>query len=101
MTNNVDQAFEQVLPHILPVLKASFEAGFAQGVEAGRAQGIEFGRLIGFIEGVNAMTPAVSDGLRHGSSECGRAMQGLKNLGMDTNVGKVDGEYDENDDGDE
>lgn len=56
----------------LPVLKAAFDQGYVRGFEAGRS--------LGFLEGINALTPAVSDGLRHGSGECGKAMRSIRNL---------------------
>jgi len=75
-----DDAFEKALPFMTPALKVAFQAGR----EVGFAEGLEVGQQIGYVAGVNALTPAVSDGLRHGSSECGRVMQGLKNLGLNT-----------------
>ena len=52
-----------------------------QARQMGFNDGFQAGRIVGYIDGVNAMVPAVSDGLRHGSSECGKAMQGLKSMG--------------------
>jgi hypothetical protein len=53
----------------------------------GRAQGFyeghQAGRMIGYVEGVNSLKPAISDGLRHGSPVCGSAMQNLKELADD------------------
>ena len=81
-----DDAFEKALPFMTPALKVAFQAGrevgFAEGRKVGRAEGLEVGQQLGYVAGVNAMTPAVADGLRHGSSECGKAMQGLKNMGL-------------------
>ena len=62
----------------LEVAKRAQDIGYAQGVEAGRVQGFETGRAFGFVEAANALVPAVSDGLRHGSPECGRALQALR-----------------------
>ena len=71
--NNAPKTFTEALPSLFPVLEAAYNAGFLSGFEAGRA--------VGYIEGVNALKPALSDGLRNGSSECGKAMQGLKSMG--------------------
>ncbi|MYN39174.1 hypothetical protein GTP55_07300 [Duganella sp. FT109W] len=89
MTTQRDEMFQAILPS----LKVAFDAGFAQGFEAGRA--------IGLVEGINAMTPAVSDGLRHGSGACGRAMQSLKNLGLDTGENTNEADDEDEDDEDE
>jgi len=51
-----------------------------QARQMGFNDGFQAGRLVGYVEGVNALVPAISDGLRHGSSECGKAMQGLKSM---------------------
>lgn len=75
-----DDAFEKALPLMTPALKVAFNFGR----EVGFAEGLEVGQQIGYVAGVNALTPAVSDGLRHGSSECAKVMRGLKNLGLDT-----------------
>lgn len=88
MSSSRDEMFQQFLPQLIPALKASFEAGFENGFQAGR--------MIGFVEGVDAMKPAVSDGLRYGAPECGRAMQFMKNFGLDTGENK---EANDDDDG--
>jgi hypothetical protein len=87
MTTN-DDAFEKALPQLLPMIKVAFDAGR----ELGFAEGLEAGKAIGFVAGVNALTPAVSDGLRSGSSACGKVMQSLKNLGLN-----IDNEQDSDD----
>jgi hypothetical protein len=75
-----DDAFEKALPFMTPALKVAFQAGR----DVGFVEGYQVGQQFGYIAGINSMTPAVSDGLRHGSSECGKKMQQLKNLGLDT-----------------
>ena len=75
-----DDAFEKAIPQLLPVLKVAYQAGR----ELGFAEGFVTGKAVGFVAGVNSLTPAVSDGLRRGSSECGRAMQSIKDLGLNT-----------------
>jgi hypothetical protein len=47
------------------------------------AQGYNDGSAHGYVTGINALKPAISDGLRHGSSECGKAMNSLRSLGLD------------------
>lgn len=66
---------------IHPILQKAYGTGHKVGYNAGVLDGIEIGQLTGYVAGVNALTPAISDGLRHGSSECGKAMQGLKSMG--------------------
>jgi hypothetical protein len=62
---------------VIPRCKEAFDEGVRQGVD----HGIAVGRPLGFVEGVNYCKAAMADGLRAGSSECGRTMQTLKNLG--------------------
>lgn len=73
---NEQQGLNTFLAAIQPVLIEAYNTGFKDGLVAGEQ--------IGFVAGINALTPAVSDGLRHGSPECGRAMQGLKNMGVNS-----------------
>lgn len=69
--------------------EASAREGFKQGLEVGRAQGygkgfadgVQTGELIGFAAGVDSVKSALSDGTRHGSSECARALESLKRIG--------------------
>lgn len=60
------------------------KVAFAKGLDVGQQQGFYMGHAVGqytgFVGAVNMLKPALSDGLRHGSSECGRAMQGLQNM---------------------
>lgn len=77
--NDKDQQFAAFMQVAAPLLREAFNSGYATGFRDGQ--------ILGYVEGVNALTPAVSDGLRHGSPECGKAMQGLKNLGLDTESG--------------
>lgn len=70
--------------HVEPAAKAAFiagvEHGYAAGEISGYQKGLEVGKSVGFVAGLNALTPAISDGLRHGSPACGSAMQSLKSL---------------------
>ena len=59
--------FEQA---ILVALKLNFERGYQQGFQNGVPTG--------YALCLQKMSPAISDGLRHGSPECGRAMRDLK-----------------------
>jgi hypothetical protein len=87
MNFNNEEMFQQFLPQLMPLIRATFDAGVEQG--------FHLGRQVGWVEGVNAMMPAVSDGLRYGSPECGRAMQGYKNLGLGNDVSKDAGDDDD------
>lgn len=64
------QAFREALE---PLLRQTYEAGFTAGYITGHDEG----RAQGYFEGIAACTPAISDGLRHGSPACGRIMQAL------------------------
>lgn len=68
------------LPNSLPSLEAIISTATTQAYQLGFYEGFQAGQLVGYVEGVNALTPAISDGLRHGSPACGKAMQGLKNM---------------------
>ncbi|MGC1068707.1 hypothetical protein WKH16_22470 [Pantoea agglomerans] len=46
-------------------------------------QGYNDGSAHGYVTAVDALKPAISDGLRNGSSECGKVMQSLRSLGLD------------------
>jgi len=74
--------FEAVLHQMRPMLEVAYNEGVTAGFEHGQKKGFEAGRALGVIEGINMLTPAVSDGLRHGSPVCGAAMQALKRLGL-------------------
>lgn len=51
--------------------------------ENGLADGLEAGQQIGFVAGVLSLKSALSSGVRHGSSECGKALESLKRIGID------------------
>jgi flagellar biosynthesis/type III secretory pathway protein FliH len=71
------------------LIAATTEAALTQAYQLGFSDGFQAGNLTGYVTGVNAMVPAVSDGLRHGSSECGKALQSLKTMGATpTEVGE-------------
>jgi len=59
------------------------EVAYEQGVEHGFAAGYVAGQQVGFIAGVISVQDALSSGLRHGSPECGKALESLKHLGID------------------
>lgn len=70
-------------------IDAAGRQGFSVGLEVGREQGRAEGRLegqavgeyIGFVAGVNSLKAALSDGTRHGSPVCAKALESLKRLG--------------------
>lgn len=69
---SIEQQFHVFMEAFQPKLWEAFSTGYMAGQAVGRQQG--------FFEGVAACTPALSDGLRHGSPECGRVMQALNKL---------------------
>lgn len=79
MTDDLFERYAQSAA--LAAAKEAFERGLELGQQQGFAEGLATGRLIGFVEGVNSLKAAVSDGTRHGSSECGRALESMKRLG--------------------
>ena len=77
MGNPIDASFEADLKALTPVLRAVYEQGHTRGFFEGHTAG----EMTGFVSAINSLKPALSDGLRRGSSECGRAMQALTRLG--------------------
>ncbi|MGY5718694.1 hypothetical protein ACXHQ0_15730 [Vibrio antiquarius] len=58
------------------------EAAFESGYNSGFFNGYQVGETVGYVRGIDSLKAAVSDGLRHGSPECAKAMQSLKSLGL-------------------
>ncbi len=56
---------------LFTILQQAKDIGFAQGFE----QGFGLGVLAGYAKSQEETKPAVSDGLRNGSSECGKNMR--------------------------
>lgn len=54
------------------------EVAYKTGYEDGYKKGFQDGTVGGSLITLNELKPALSDGLRHGSSECGRAMSDLR-----------------------
>jgi len=52
--------------------------------DEGMSDGFEVGKYVGFVAGVTSMKSALSCGLRHGSPECGKALESLKRLGLES-----------------
>jgi hypothetical protein len=69
------------------VVDAAARAAFAKGMEVGYGQGfldgMQAGQVLGFVGGVRSVQDAISDGVRHGSSKCGRALEAIKRLDID------------------
>ena len=57
------------------------EVGREEGRQEGRIEGQAVGEYIGFVAGVNSVKAALSDGTRHGSPLCSKALESLKRLG--------------------
>lgn len=54
--------------------------------DKGLSDGVNLGSIMGYVQAINDLKPALSDGLRHGSPECGKAMRTLRKLGaLDSN----------------
>lgn len=66
----------------LEIAMAAARVAYDQGYGDGATKGMEAGIAIGFVMGVQSVQHAISDGLRHGSSECGRALEGMKRLSI-------------------
>ncbi|AJY53208.1 hypothetical protein [Halomonas sp. KO116] len=69
---------EKALEAAMAAARVAYNQGYGDGV----TQGVEAGIGIGFVMGVQRVQAALSDGLRHGSPECGRALEGMKRLGI-------------------
>lgn len=63
----------------LNLIAAMAEMAYDQGM----ADGFEVGKQVGFVGGVTSLKAALACGLRHGSPECGKALESLKRLGME------------------
>ncbi len=50
----------------------------AHGEEVGFAKGVIAGRVIGYNECFDDMKSVISEGVRHGSSQCGRMLRKYK-----------------------
>lgn len=57
------------------------EVGREEGRQEGRVEGQAVGEYVGFVAGVNSLKAALSDGTRHGSPVCAKALESLKRLG--------------------
>lgn len=77
--SNSNKEFKEALPGMLPALEVAFNAG----VNVGEQRGLIAGEMLGYVKALNDVKPALSDGLRHGSPECGRFLQSLRNIGFD------------------
>lgn len=70
--------------------RAAFAKGLELGTEIGRTQGMAAGLIVGrtqgraegMVLGMEMLKAAISDGTRHGSSECARALEAYKRLGL-------------------
>ncbi|MBC3455908.1 MULTISPECIES: hypothetical protein [Pseudomonas] len=51
--------------------------------DGGFADGLDVGKQVGFVAGVLSLKSALSSGVRHGSPECGKALESLKRIGID------------------
>ncbi|MGP9796979.1 hypothetical protein ACT3UJ_06440 [Halomonas sp. 86] len=62
---------------------ATISAAYDRGHYEGYGKGMNDGKAVGFVAGVQSTQAALSEGLRLGSSECGKALNGIKKLGID------------------
>ncbi|WP_328184536.1 hypothetical protein [Marinobacter sp. OP 3.4] len=65
--------------HTLQFINSMAGMAFDQGM----LEGIEIGKYMGYVAAVDSFKSALSDGLRHGSSECGKALESFKRLGIE------------------
>ena len=66
---------QDTLAAINALVEIAYDQGFANG------QGV--GNQVGFVAGVMSLKAALACGLRHGSPECGKALESLKRIGID------------------
>lgn len=77
-----DMSYDDQKEKALEIAMAAARVAYDQGYGDGATKGVEEGIRIGFVMGVQSVQAALSDGLRHGSPECGRALEGMKRLGI-------------------
>ena len=70
-----DTRKKQVLAFMNSVAEMAYDKGVVDG--------IELGKQLGLVAGITSLKGALSCGLRHGSPECGKALESLKRLGLD------------------
>ena len=63
----------------LAAINALVEIAYDQGFADGHGDGNQ----VGFVAGVMSLKAALACGLRHGSPECGKALESLKSIGID------------------
>ncbi|ATP52066.1 TPA: hypothetical protein ACNV18_002073 [Pseudomonas putida] len=63
----------------LAAINALVEIAYDQGFSDGHG----VGNQVGFVGGVMSLKAALACGLRHGSPECGKALESLKRIGID------------------
>ncbi|ENA27129.1 hypothetical protein HMPREF1487_09342 [Pseudomonas sp. HPB0071] len=73
MTNDTNK--KATLDFINAVSEMAYDQGFSGGFEVGKQ--------VGFVMGVASLKSALSCGLRHGSPECGKALESLKRLNLE------------------
>lgn len=66
---------QDTLAAINALVEIAYDQGFADG------HGV--GNQVGFVAGVMSLKAALACGLRHGSPECGKALESLKRIGND------------------
>ncbi|SDJ10601.1 hypothetical protein [Pseudomonas abietaniphila] len=71
---NTEDKKQSTLAVINALTEMAYDGGFADGVEVGQH--------IGFTAGVTSLKAALACGLRHGSPECGKALESFKRLGL-------------------
>lgn len=64
------------------MMSGSIHIGRQVGHDQGFQEGFEAGKLVGFIAGLESLKGALSDGTRKGSSECARALESRKRMGI-------------------
>ncbi|SFB19095.1 hypothetical protein SAMN03159488_02285 [Pseudomonas sp. NFIX10] len=65
---------QEALAFINMIAEMAYDQGFSNGFETGNQ--------VGFVAGITSLKGALSDGLRHGSPECGKALESFKRIGL-------------------
>lgn len=69
----------------------AYQTGYKEGYQKGFQDGTVGGSLVT----LNELKPALSDGLRHGSPECGRAMSALRGQHSSSQDDQVESQEDD------
>ncbi|NPE59177.1 hypothetical protein HLB27_01250 [Dickeya dadantii] len=77
-----NQAMMAMFQNLMEKQMQQFQQVLGTATSVFYQQGYNDGSAAGYVTAVNSLKPAISDGLRHGSSECGKVMQSFRDLGL-------------------